>query len=81
MLGGKKEAAIEEKVTMNFAFASVVSIKKINKGDVFTKNNIWVKRPGNGEIAAKNYTKILGKVSKTDIESDIPIKYSDVDEK
>ena len=81
MLGGKKEAAIEEKVTMNFAFASVVSIKKINKGDVFTKNNIWVKRPGNGEIAAKNYTKILGKVSKTDIDSDIPIKYSDVDEK
>ena len=81
MLGGKKEAAVEEKVTMNFAFASVVSIEKINKGDVFTKNNIWVKRPGNGEIIARNYTKILGKVSKNNIDKDTQIKYSDIDEK
>ena len=42
--GGVKEATLEEKPTINFAFASVVSIANIKKGDLFNKDNIWVKR-------------------------------------
>ena len=42
-LGGQKEPAQEEQVTIDFAFATVVSIKPILKGEVFTKENIWVK--------------------------------------
>ena len=66
MRGGSKEAAKEEQVTIDFAFATVVSIKKIKKGEVFTRDNIWVKRPGTGEIPAEDYEEILGKKAVTD---------------
>ena len=55
MRGGKKEATLEEKVTIDFAFATVCTIKEIKKGEVFSKENIWVKRPGTGEILADKY--------------------------
>ena len=59
--GGSKEPAKEEQVTIDFAFATVVSIADISKGDSFTKENLWVKRPGTGEILAAEYQNILGK--------------------
>jgi N-acetylneuraminate synthase len=77
MRGGKKEAALEEKVTIDFAFATVVAIKEIEKGEAFSKENIWVKRPGTGEILAENYNQVLGKNSTKDIKKDEHIKYSD----
>ncbi|WLR41585.1 N-acetylneuraminate synthase family protein [Bacillus carboniphilus] len=55
MRGGKKEAAEEERVTIDFAFATVVAIKDIKAGDALTMENIWVKRPGTGEIKAEHY--------------------------
>lgn len=61
MRGGQKEPAKEEQVTIDFAFATVCAIAKINKGDVLTKDNIWVKRPGTGEILAEHYKELLGK--------------------
>ncbi len=70
MRGGKKEAAKEEQVTIDFAFATVVTIKDIKKGEVFTKDNIWVKRPGTGEIKTKDFENILGKKSLSDLKSD-----------
>ena len=62
MLGGNKEEADEEKVTSDFAFASVVTIKPIKAGDIFTRDNIWVKRPGTGELHADEYESVLGKL-------------------
>jgi len=50
MRGGTKEPAKEEQVTIDFAFATVCSISNIKKGEKFTKKNIWVKRPGTGEV-------------------------------
>jgi sialic acid synthase SpsE len=76
MLGGKKEAIPEEQVTINFAFASVVSIKAIRKGDEFTKDNLWVKRPGTGEILAEKYESLLGKKASCDIDKDTQISWS-----
>ena len=70
MLGGEKEAAPEEQVTSNFAFATVVTINPIKTGETFTRENVWVKRPGTGEIPAEDFEKILGKVSKQDIDCD-----------
>jgi len=74
MRGGKKEAAREEQVTMDFAFSTVVSIKNIKKGEIFTKDNIWVKRPGIGEIKAEQYNDILGRVATQDVNFDIHLK-------
>ena len=76
MRGGKKEAAKEEQVTIDFAFATVVTIKPIKKGEKFTKENIWVKRPGTGEIKAVHYDDIIGKISKQDIKNDVHVSWS-----
>ena len=80
MRGGKKEAAKEEQVTIDFAFATVVAIKNINKGEKFTKNNIWVKRPGTGDIKAEDFVSILGKFSTQDILADKHISWEEVSE-
>lgn len=74
MLGGNKEAADEEQVTIDFAFASVVTIRPIKKGEKFTTENLWVKRPGTGEFLAEEYNNILGKVAACDIEEDLQLQ-------
>jgi len=79
MRGGTKKPAEEEKVTIDFAFASVCTIKKIKKGDVFTMDNIWVKRPGTGEILAKDFKSIIGKKAKSDIRQDSQLKFLDIE--
>ena len=76
--GGSKGAVSEEQPTIDFAFATVVSIKKITKGEIFSKDNIWVKRPGTGEILAEEYESLIGKTSTRDIEVDEHIFYSDI---
>ena len=78
MRGGKKEATAEEQVTIDFAFATVVTIKPIKRGEKFTKENIWVKRPGTGEILAEEYENILGKFAKRDVESDVHLSWDDI---
>lgn len=75
MLGGKKEAAREEQVTIDFAFATVVTTKPIKMGEVFTKDNLWVKRPGTGEILAEKYEEILGKKAIVDIDNDTQLTW------
>jgi len=79
MRGGTKEPAKEEQVTIDFAFATVVTIKPIKKGEKFTKENIWVKRPGTGEILADKYNDILGKTALNDIDDDEHVSWSDVE--
>jgi|TARA_B110000495_G_C23029503_1_gene612649 sialic acid synthase SpsE len=77
-LGGKKNILKEEQPTINFAYACVVSIKNIKKGDKFSKENIWVKRPGTGEVKAKEFFKIIGKKSTQNILSDKQLNKSDI---
>lgn len=74
-LGGSKEIIEGEESTIKFAYASVVSIKDISKGEALTKENIWVKRPGTGEIIATEYYKILGKKANQDINKDQQIMW------
>lgn len=78
MRGGKKEAAKEEQVTIDFAFATVVTIKPIKAGEVFSKENIWVKRPGTGEIKAEHYNELLGKVAKNSLDIDQHVMWEDI---
>jgi N-acetylneuraminate synthase len=77
MRGGIKEPAKEEQVTIDFAFATLCTIAPIKKGEIFTKENIWVKRPGTGEILAEHFNELLGKVALRDIENDEQLKTSD----
>ena len=75
MLGGRKEAIKEERVTIDFAFSTVVTIKPIKKGELFTKENLWVKRPGTGEIEAEKYEEILGRKATVDIDDDTQLMW------
>jgi N-acetylneuraminate synthase len=77
MRGGVKEPAKEEQVTIDFAFATVVSIKDIKKGDIFSMDNLWVKRPGTGEIFAEHFNSLLGRQATRDIQKDDHIKKTD----
>lgn len=80
MLGGNKCAIKEEQVTIDFAFATVVTIKPVRKGEVFTKDNLWVKRPGTGQIKAEEFENILGKKAACDIKNDEQLKYEMIEE-
>lgn len=78
MRGGKKEPAPEEQVTIDFAFATVVSIRPIKKGETLSKRNVWVKRPGTGDISADEYKKILGQTAAKDIDNDVHLTWADI---
>jgi sialic acid synthase SpsE len=79
MRGGIKVPVKEEKSTIDFAYASVVTIADIKKGDIFSKENLWVKRPGTGEILAVDYEKLLGKKAAVDIPNDILVKWNQIE--
>ena len=76
-LGGGKKILSEEKPTIDFAYACVVSIQEIQKGELLTKDNIWVKRPGTGEIMAKDYEILLGKKASKKININEQITWKD----
>jgi sialic acid synthase SpsE len=77
MRGGTKKPALEEQVTIDFAFATVCSIATIKKGELLSKDNIWVKRPGTGKILAAFFDDLLGKKATRDIGDDEQLIESD----
>lgn len=77
-IGGHKTILKEEKPTINFAYACVVTTKDIKKGEELTKDNIWVKRPGTGQIKAINFPKVLGKKIRKNIKINSQLKWSDI---
>ncbi len=79
MRGGRKVPTKEEQVTIDFAFATVCTIAPVRKGEEFTKDNIWVKRPGTGGILAEFYEDVIGKVATRDISQDEHLSQSDIE--
>ena len=74
--GGKKDILDDEKPVIDFAYACVVAIKDINKGEALSLDNIWVKRPGTGEIFAKDFENVLGKVATVNISENTQLLHS-----
>lgn len=60
-LGGTKSILHEEQPTIDFAYACVVAIRDIGPGEILSEDNIWVKRPGTGEIKAEHFGETLGR--------------------
>ncbi len=75
-LNGEKKILLEEKPTIDFAYACVVTIKEIKKGEILSQENIWVKRPGTGQILAKDFDEVLNKVAKLDISKDSQLEWN-----
>jgi N-acetylneuraminate synthase len=69
-MGGTKD--------IDFAYACVVSIQEIARGERLTRENIWVKRPGTGEIKAVHFESLLGRVCRRDIPENSQLAWSDL---
>ncbi len=78
--GGSKKILSEEQPTIHFAYACVVSIKDIKKGGILTEDNIWVKRPGDGDIEAELYNDLIGKKVKIDIQKDTQLSWKMIED-
>lgn len=74
-LGGTKGILQEEQPTMDFAYASVVAISDIEVGEPFTMDNVWVKRPGTGEIKAEGFDAVLTKKAAVAIKTNDQIRW------
>jgi len=77
--GGVKTVLKQEQPTIDFAYASVVAIDQIQKGQVLNDGLIWVKRPGTGEILAYDLDKVLGKRAARSISRGEQLRWSDVE--
>jgi sialic acid synthase SpsE len=77
--GGHKTVLDEEQPVIDFAFASVVTIRPIKRGEKFSLANTWVKRPGTGPIHARDLDKVLGRFAVHDIESAVQIRPEDLE--
>ncbi|MGA3096034.1 MAG: N-acetylneuraminate synthase family protein [Bryobacteraceae bacterium] len=78
-LGGEKNILPEERPTIDFAYACVVSIRDIAAGERLDGANIWVKRPGTGEIKARHFESLLGKTALRSIPLNTQLNWADVD--
>ena len=77
--GGTKTILPEEQPVIDFAYASVVTIKPVRTGEKFTTENTWVKRPGTGTIHAREFERILGKKAKRDLDKDSQLHPDDIE--
>ena len=67
-----------EEPTIAFAYASVVAIRPVGAGETLTRDNVWVKRPGTGEIRAADYPSVLGRTAVREIPSDSQLSWGDL---
>jgi N-acetylneuraminate synthase len=78
-LGGTKGILPEEQPTIDFAYACVVAIRDIPAGERLGPDNIWVKRPGTGEIKAVHYESLFGKSAKRKISLNEQLAWGDIE--
>lgn len=78
--GNEKRIFDEEKQVLSWARESVVTEIDIKKGQIFNKDNIWVKRPSPGSkgIPAKEYHSILGKKAAKNLKKNKQLKMEDI---
>lgn len=69
-IGSKdKQPAESEKKNMAIARKSIIANRSIKKGEIFTEDNLTVKRPGNG-ISPMRWFELLGQTAMRDFEED-----------
>ncbi len=78
-LGGSKTVLPEEAPTIAFAYASVVTLRPVARGETLSGENVWVKRPGTGEIRARDYDAVLGRVAARDLPADTQVGWADLE--
>jgi N-acetylneuraminate synthase len=79
-LGKEKKVHKKEKQIRQWAFRSLVSIKKIPKNKIIDQEDIWCKRPGTG-IPSYLMNNVIGLRTLREIEKDQLIDWSDLEKK
>lgn len=77
-LGGGKTILPEEQPTIDFAYACVVTIRDMQAGEEFSAANVWVKRPGTGEIKARDFERVLGRRAARAIPTNTQVRWTDI---
>jgi len=75
-LGGAKDILPGEAPTIQFAYASVVALRDIAAGEPLSLENVWVKRPGTGEIRAADLPRVLSRRALRDFKKDEQLVWS-----
>ena len=70
---GVKEPSPSELKNMAIARKSIVASKRINKGDIFTEDNLTAKRPGTG-ISPMLWNDVIGEIADKDYSEDQQIE-------
>jgi N-acetylneuraminate synthase len=76
--GGSKTILEEEKPVIDFAYASICTIAPVKAGETFSRDNIWVKRPGTGPLHATCFDDVLGKTATHDLPVDVQVTPDDI---
>lgn len=71
--GGAKTILAEEQPVIDFAYATVVTVAPVRAGEAFSRDNVWVKRPGTGKILADRLDDVIGRRATTDIPADVHV--------
>ena len=79
MRGGKKEAAKEEQVTIEFAFSTLVAKNDIPEGTVLTRDLFETKRPYLKGILASDMNLVIGKKTLSHIPQGSHFEWSDIE--
>ena len=74
-----KIPSVSEMKNISVARKSIIASRDIKKGDIFSEDNITIKRPGTG-LSPNYYWDILGKKAKIDIQNEDFIFHSHIDE-
>ncbi len=77
-LGGSKEVLAAEQPTIDFAYACVVTTAPVAAGERLSAANVWVKRPGTGQIRAVDYERVLGRTAARDLPADLQVGWDDL---
>lgn len=77
--GGSKTRLVEEQPVIDFAYATVVTIAPMKAGEAFSRDNIWVKRPGTGKILSEHFEEIIGRRAVRDIPANVHVQPEDIE--
>ena len=79
-LHNPKERSAPEEDVYRFARGSVVADRDLEEGRVITAEDVWTRRPGNGEIAAHDFDKVIGRKLKKAVKRNAQIAWRNLSE-
>ncbi|WP_424944549.1 N-acetylneuraminate synthase family protein [Aliiroseovarius crassostreae] len=73
-----KQRSTAEEDVYRFARSSVVAERDLPSGTVLTKDDIWARRPGSGEISGYEFYNVIGKTLNVDLKRNQQLRWDDL---